>query len=112
MDFTIDQSNSYRVEVSGWDASERFFVEKTSLSWGHDEKKEIRLKSALREGSVLFVRLLQPLASGTSFPIAYQAQRIGARSEDGYARIHLAQLRPRRTYKQDIEIPLDTARLA
>lgn len=112
MDFTTDQVNSYRVEVSGWDTSERFFVEKTSLSWGRDEKKEIRLRSTLREGSVLFVRLLQPLANATNFPIAYQAQRIGSRSEDGYARVHLAQLRPRPPYKQGRELPLDSAKLA
>lgn len=111
MDFTINQADSYRVEVSGWDASERFFVEKTSLSWG-GEKKEIHLRSTLREGSVLFVRLLQPLANVTNFPIAYQAQRISARNEEGYARIHLAQLRPRPAYKQDPEIALDAVRLA
>ena len=70
MNFTTDQPNSYRVEVSGWDASENFFVEKTMLNWGRDEKKELQLRSAIREGSVVFVRLLQPLASGNNFPVA------------------------------------------
>ena len=112
MDFTTEQSNSYRVEVSGWDASENFFVEKTMLNWGRDEKKEIHLRSALREGSVVFVRLLPPIANGNNFPIAYQAQRIGPRNADGHARVHLAQLRPRPPYKQSIEIAVDTARLA
>lgn len=112
MNFTADHANGYRVEVSGWDASENFFVEKTVLNWGRDEKKEIQLRSAVREGSVVFVRLLQPLATGNNFPIAYQAQRIGPRNAEGHARVHLAQLRPRPPYKQSVEILLDTARLA
>jgi hypothetical protein len=112
MNFSTDQANSYRVEVSGWDVSENFFVEKTTLNWGRDEKKEIHLRSALREGSVVFVRLLQPLASGNNFPIAYQAQRIGPRNADGQARVHLAQLRPRPPYKQSREVPLDTILMA
>lgn len=112
MNFTTDQPNSYRVEVSGWDASENFFVEKTMLNWGRDEKKELQLRSAIREGSVVFVRLLQPLASGNNFPVACQAQRIGPRNTDGQSRIHLAQLRPRPPYKQTLEIFEGTKRLA
>lgn len=112
MNFTTDQANSYRVEVSGWDASENFFVEKTMLNWGRDQKKEIQLRSALREGSVVFVRLLQPLASSNNFPVAYQPQRIGPRNTEGQSRIHLAQLRPRPPYKQTLEILVDTKRLA
>jgi hypothetical protein len=83
MDLRADQSNSYRVEVSGWDASESFFVERTMLNWGRDEKKEIHLRSVLREGSFVFVRLLQPLTNGNNFPVAYQAQRIGPRDPEG-----------------------------
>jgi hypothetical protein len=112
MEFTADQSNSYRVEVSGWDASESFFVEKTMLDWGRDEKKEIHLRSVLREGSVVFVRLLHPLASGNSFPVAYQAQRIGPRNPEGHSPVHLAQLRPRPLYKQSPEILVDSVRVA
>lgn len=62
----MENTNSYRVEVSGWDASEKFFVEKTALTWGGDEKKEINLRSSLREGSVVFVHLLQAFAEGPS----------------------------------------------
>jgi hypothetical protein len=32
--------NSYRVKVSGWDAKENFFVEKTSLDWREREGKK------------------------------------------------------------------------
>jgi hypothetical protein len=33
--------NSYRLEVSGWDAKENFFVEKTSLDWREHEGKTV-----------------------------------------------------------------------
>jgi len=112
MVLTPDHPNSYRVEVSGWDASENFFVEKTMLNWGRDEKKEIQLRSSLREGSVVFVRLLQPLASGNNFPVAYQALRIGPRNAEGHSRIHLLQLRPRPSYRQSPEALAENSRLA
>jgi hypothetical protein len=111
MSFTPNEPNSYRVEVSGWDTSENFFVEKTMLDWGRDEKKEIHLRSALREGSVVFVRLLQPLASGNNFPIAYQAQRIGPRNGEGHSRICLTQLSPRPHYKHSPDV-VERSRLA
>jgi hypothetical protein len=112
MDLRADQSNSYRVEVSGWDTSESFFVERTMLNWGRDEKKEIHLRSVLREGSFVFVRLLQPLTNGNNFPVVYQAQRIGPRDPEGHARVHLAQLRPRPLYKQNPERLVDSVRVA
>jgi hypothetical protein len=49
--------SSYHVEVSGWDASDAFFVEKTTLDWSGGDKKEISLRSTLCEGRVVFVRL-------------------------------------------------------
>jgi hypothetical protein len=107
-----DRPNCYRVEVSGWDASENFFVEKTLLNWGNDEEKEVHLRSDLREGSVVFVRLLQPLTNGNTFPVAYQAQRIGPRDPEGQTRINLAQLRPRPSYKQSPEMWIDATQLA
>ena len=39
-----------------------FFVEKTMLDWRGGEQKEISLRAGPREGCVLFVRLLQPIA--------------------------------------------------
>jgi hypothetical protein len=32
-DVTVNGEDTYRVEVSGWDAKENFFVEKTTLEW-------------------------------------------------------------------------------
>jgi hypothetical protein len=100
MEIPVDQNSSYRVEVSGWDALENFFVEKTTLDWGLEEKKEISLRSPLREGSVVFVRLLQPLSNSNSFPIAYQAVDVAPNDSTGRMSIHLAQLRPRVPYRE------------
>ena len=97
--YEIESSNSYRVEVSGWDASGNFFVEKTTLTWGGDEKKEITLWPSLREGSVVFVRLLQPLAKGNHSPIPYQAAAV-KKDDAGRALIQLARLRPRVPFKE------------
>jgi hypothetical protein len=97
--YEIENANGYRVEVSGWDASEKFFVEKTTLTWGSDEKKEITLRSSLREGSVVFVRLLQAFAKGHHIPIPYQAASV---TEDAVGRtlVRLARLRPRVPFKE------------
>jgi hypothetical protein len=104
MEFTFDESNSYRVEVSGWDQSETFFVEKTSLDWLGEEKKEITLRAILREGCVVFVRLIQPLAKTASFPIAYQAAQIDPTSTTGAYRVRLKQLRPRASHRQTLNL--------
>ena len=95
MDRQFEQEAGFRVEVSGWDACENFFVERTELNWRDNEKKEVLLRCALREGSLVFVRLLQPSPTGNNVPIGYEASRIGAREADGRRRVHLVQLRPR-----------------
>ena len=86
--------SGYRVEVSGWDASENFFVEKTTLNWCDDAGKQVLLHSSLREGAIVFIRLNQS-ATEQIFPIAYRAQKIGPRDARGLSRVSLVQLRPR-----------------
>lgn len=103
MDLQLERANGFPVEVSGWDTSENFFVEKTVLKWRDNEKKEVFLRCALHEGSLVFVRLLQSSATGTNVPIAYEASHIGARGADGRRRVDLAQLHPRPTRTQDSE---------
>ena len=102
MESQSQRLSSYRVEVSGWDTSDVFFVEKTLFSWVGDEK-EICIRSALREGSVVFVRLLQPLASANNFPVAYGVKRVGRQAADGTSRVFLAQLHPRRARNEEFE---------
>jgi hypothetical protein len=101
MDFYPETPASYRVEVSGWDFSENFFVEKTGLEWNGKEKKEIVLSSFLREGCVVFVRLLRAIGSSNldTFPIAYQAMKVLPPDSAGRTRVHLEQLRPREAFR-------------
>jgi hypothetical protein len=54
---------TYGVEVSGWDSSPSFFVEKTELAWSEASGKQITLRRQLRPGTMIFVRLLQPTAT-------------------------------------------------
>jgi len=100
IDLNVNQEDSYRVEVSGWDAKENFFVEKTSLEWSSEDNKSIRLRSAIRPGCIVFVRLLQPLASGAAFPIAYEALTSAEKDEHGASRVSLERLHPRASYRE------------
>jgi hypothetical protein len=108
MEFRTEENSSYRVEVSGWDSRENFFVEKTMLEWILEEKKEVSLRTPLREGCVVFVRQLQPLVNGNNFPIAYQAVRVNAKDPSGNMRVRLAQLRPRTSFRETVRL-LDEA---
>ena len=87
--------NTYNVEVSGWDASENFFVERTALDWDENETKQIALRATVREGSVVFMRLLQPFGDGTSLPVACRAVKVLGRNGDGRGIVHLMQLHPK-----------------
>jgi len=85
----------YRVEVSGWDLDENFFVEKTDLEWDEERGKRIRLCHPMRKGAVIFVRLLQPMASANGYPIAYQAEPSIAQDDSGGYEVRLVQLHPK-----------------
>ena len=104
MTLSSDLTGGYRVEVSGWDAKENFFVENTSLDWENEGKKEIALRNLLKEGAVIFVRLLQTIATSNNFPIAYQATTTGERDRSGRLRVGLERLRPRAAYKDSIDL--------
>jgi hypothetical protein len=108
MEFRTHENSSYRVEVSGWDGRENFFVEKTVLEWILEEKEEVSLRTPLREGCVVFVRLLQPLMNSNNFLIAYQAVRVNAKDPSGSMRVRLAQLRPRVAFRETVRL-LDEA---
>ena len=95
MDLPTDELNCYCVEVSGWDARENFFVEKTSLDWAREGRKEVSLNSPLRSGCVVFVRLIQSTARSNGFPVAYQAITLDDKNSLGNARVCLQPLRPR-----------------
>jgi len=92
--------NGYRVEVSGWDAEERFFVEKSTLVWSERKGKTVALKSVVRAGSVLFVRLTQPLGGGSGFPVPYRAVECEFRNGGPGRVLMLEQLQPRMTVRE------------
>ncbi|MGH9712085.1 MAG: hypothetical protein ACRD5M_02155 [Candidatus Acidiferrales bacterium] len=104
----MDFDKLCRVEISGWDEKENFFVEKVYLEPEGDDKKEIALKNSLREGCVLFVRVLKPMSAGNNFPVAYQAVDIAGRDGDGRTRVGLIQLHTR-ARTRGASLPFDHA---
>ena len=89
-----NRAETYHVEVSGWDSSNCFFVERTSLDWNEDETKRVSLRSAVREGSVVFLRLLQTFGDGTGLPVACRVVKTIGKSGEGSVIAHLLQLHP------------------
>ena len=86
-------TTSYRVEVSGWDSSQSFFVEKADLEWSELGEKLVVLHHELREDSILFVRLLQPLSPDRSHPVPYAAEPVGLKNYSQWE-YRLKQIRP------------------
>jgi len=94
MDKQRTAANSYRVETSGWDVDENFFVEKTDLDWDHEEKT-IHLLHAVRKGTVVFVRLIGIDTPENSVPVAYQAAEVTYRMQQRCYEVSLLQMLPR-----------------
>ncbi|MBI3663445.1 MAG: hypothetical protein HY234_10405 [Acidobacteria bacterium] len=92
------QSNTvsrYCVEISGWDVEENFFVERTDLEWFEEHGKRVALRKPVREGSLVFVRLLEPADAQTAFPVAYKAGCVEKRQNNGPFEISLIKMWPR-----------------
>ena len=70
--------NRYRVEVSGWDDHKSFFVENSELDWSDELGKRVTLNRTLADGSVIFLRLLQPMINERAHPVAYEAELIAS----------------------------------
>jgi len=64
----------YAVEVSGWDSAENFFVEKCDLEWHEESGKQVALSHKVPDGAVVFLRLLQPMSTDRSLPVAYETE--------------------------------------
>ena len=71
-----NQISVYRVEISGWDMNEQFFVERTALEWNVGGRKTVLLHQRARQGSLLFIRLLENSAALASFPVAYRVREV------------------------------------
>ena len=76
MDVETGAMADSRVEVSGWDRSENFFVEKTTLDWNQEGDKDLALRAEVREGSVLFVRLLKLPWTSTTLPSLIRQEKL------------------------------------
>lgn len=105
-------TNQFRVEVSGWDCNEVFFVEKTLLDWEPNQPREITLASTLRPGSMVFVRLIQNTAATMPFPIAYQVIDVRDENASGRSRAKLQQLRSRADFETPRNLARETSRVA
>jgi hypothetical protein len=88
-----DQLSVYRVEISGWDVNEQFFVERAALQWGQGEQRTVLVRRRVREGALVFVRLLQDTPP-RSFPVAYRARQIHHREGKDYYELTLTQVWP------------------
>ena len=98
-DTIADSATSYRVEVSGWDEKENFFVEKTTLDWAEGSGKKIELRARIAPQAVVFVRLAQQMGGSNGFPIPYRAVEISAR-RDGSTTVLVHQLQPRMAFHE------------
>ncbi len=84
----------YRVEVSGWDKNQAFFVEKSDLEWTEDSGKRIVLSHEVPDRAVVFVRLLRILSADRSHPVPYEVEFVGVTSE-GHRQFRLCPVSPR-----------------
>ena len=85
MDWENLESSSFRVEISGWDSGESFFVERADLTWDPDGGKEACVQNVLKQGSVVFIRLLQPLSRTAALAIASTSAPNCANSKTKFA---------------------------
>ncbi|HUL16711.1 MAG TPA: hypothetical protein VLV88_11990 [Terriglobales bacterium] len=80
---------SYSVEVSGWDAAQTFFVERAELEWSEETGKHVHLRRSLRDGSLLFIRLIRSNAAPHSHPVPYEAESLGTNHKGRFGfRLH------------------------
>jgi hypothetical protein len=84
----------YRVEVSGWDKSQTFFVEKSELQWNEESGKHVTQISAVPDGSVVFLRLIQSLSADRSQSVPYETEFVSV-TPGGHNQFRLHPVSPR-----------------
>ena len=89
-----DQLSIYRVEISGWDLNEQFFVERAGLEWGQGEHKKVLLRRRVRPGALIFIRLLDNSSPSRTFPVAYRAREVRERQTGELYELTLTQVWP------------------
>lgn len=98
----LPESECCRVEVSGWDENQAFFVEKSDLAWDDFAGKHISLQRMLPDGAMVFIRTLQARGLSQSPPLVYRVEFIGC-DPDGHHQFRLNAVQPR--YCSDIQPP-------
>lgn len=104
MDAEEKKGGSYRVEVSGWDLGDNFFVEKTMLNWQENGSKRVLLRASLSEGTLVFVRLTGESANGRGVPMTYQVEKIGKDLSNKGHEVELERLHPKFSEHKQREI--------
>jgi len=84
----------YRVEISGWDVNEQFFVERAALEWRVGQQKTVLLHCKARQGALLFIRLLENPSPSRSFPVAYRVREVREREAGTVYELILHQVWP------------------
>src|SRR5713101_1884918 len=87
-------TSTYRVEVSGWDKNQMFFVEKSELEWSEESGKQLALTRAIPDGAVVFLRLIASMSVDRSDPVAYETEYLET-SPDGLHQFRLHPVSPR-----------------
>lgn len=88
-------AQEHKVEISGWDTNENFFVESASLGWEEGDENTIRLHNPVRPGSMIFLRVLEPCEQPVPFPVAFRVRRVSAKMEGHAYEALLRRLWPR-----------------
>ncbi len=94
-----DVAVAYRVEVSGWDCNQEFFVERTDLEWSEEIGKLILLSHPVTPGCLLFLRLMIPTSVDRVHPVPYKADPLPAENspaDKGHYRVRLLPAVPRK----------------
>lgn len=82
-------------EISGWDTDQNFFVEKALLSRVAEGNSKVALRTRLRLGSLVFVRVPDDASMDRPIPVTYQVATIDGKVKNGTHEIQLTRLRPR-----------------
>jgi hypothetical protein len=89
-----NQISVYRVEISGWDLDEQFFVERAALEWRVGEQKTVLIQRRARQGALLFIRLLENSSPSRPFPVAYRVREVREREAGKLYELILSQVWP------------------
>jgi hypothetical protein len=73
----------------------QFFVEKCELQWNEESGKQVGLRRAVNDNTILLVRLVQGDDADRSQPVAYEAEGMG-RTKTGMYQFRLNRVAPRR----------------